>query len=322
MATMRLVDALRDGIGEEMRRDGRVFVMGEDVVAGTFGVTARLVNEFGAERVRNTPISESAFVGAAVGAAMTGMRPVVDMMFSAFVYVAMDQFVQNAAKIHYMLDGQFKVPLTVVCVFASGAGQGAQHAECPYPKFMNTPGLKVVLPSNAYSAKGLLKSAIRDDNPVLVFVSIDSLRTSCEVPEGDYVIPLGKASVVREGKHGTVVATGATIPHVMNVSNKLAGRGISLEIIDPQSLVPLDLSTIVASVKKTGRLVVVDESTTTCGLVSEIAAAVGQEAFDYLDAPIRRVATMDVPVPVSPPMERFVLPNEDRIMKAVEEVLA
>ncbi|MFC1919554.1 alpha-ketoacid dehydrogenase subunit beta [Chloroflexota bacterium] len=321
MPEMRLVEALRETLREEMRRDERVFVMGEDVIAATFKTTAYLVDEFGVERVRNTPISESAFVGTAIGAAMTGMRPVVEMMLSAFVYVAMDQFVQNAAKIHHMFDGKYKVPVTFICPFASGGQQGAQHAECPYPKFMNSPGLKVIIPSNPYSVKGLLKSAIRDDNPVMVFIHWDTFRLSGDVPEDDYLVPLGQASIVRKGTDATIVATGAMVAKAISVATDLERKGVSIEVVDPQSLVPLDRETILASVKKTGRLIIVDESYITCGFASEISAVVAEEALDYLDAPIKRVASLDVPVPVSPPMEKFVLPNEERILKALYEVL-
>jgi len=321
MAQIRFVNALRDAIGEEMRRDRHVFVMGEDVVAAAFGTTAYLVDEFGTQRVRNTPVSESGFVGAAIGAAMTGMRPIVDMMFSAFLYVAMDQFVSNAAKIHYMFDGQYKVPVTFICMYSAGSGQGSQHAECPYTKFMNVPGLKVLLPSTPYAVKGLLKSAVRDDNPVLLFYHMETARVVGDVPEEDYVIPLGRANIVRNGAHATVVATGAMVTKAVSVADSMGKEGISVEVIDPQSLVPLDEASIIGSVERTGRLVVVDEAFGRCGLASEIAAVVGEKAFDSLDAPIKRVTSLDVPVPASPPMERFVLPGEEKIAQAIREVL-
>lgn len=321
--TITFVQALNEALREEMQRDPTVFVMGEDVELGLMGTTKGLVDEFGKERVRNTPLAEMGFMGAAVGAAASGMRPVVDVMMWDFTYVAMEQFVNQAAKMRYMFGGQAKLPIVYRGVTGALGGAAAQHSDSPHAMFMHVPGLKVVIPSTPYDAKGLLKSAIRDDNPVLFFEYAALTGTKGPVPEGEYLIPLGVADVKRVGSDVTVVATGPLVQQALKAADELTREGISIEVVDPRTLVPLDAETIYASVRKTGRLVVADEAPRICGAAAEIITEVTEddETFSALKAPIRRVTRPHVPVPYSPPMEHFVIPDADEILAAVRELM-
>jgi pyruvate/2-oxoglutarate/acetoin dehydrogenase E1 component len=320
MTIITYANAVRDAIREEMRRDERVFVMGEDVVAGPFGNTAHLVDEFGIKRVRNTAIAETTTVDAALGAALTGMRPVLDMhAYAAFLYVAFNAIVTDVARARYMFGRG--VPLTILAYGGAYLASGASHSESVQAKLMNAPGLKVVMPATPYDAKGLMKTSIRDDDPVIFLGHMTSLTDRGEVPDEEYTIPLGQAVVRTEGKDVTVVATSTMGKIAIKAAKRLASKGISVEVIDPRTLVPLDKETILESVAKTGRLVAMDESNKTCGVASEIAAIVCEEAFDCIKAPIRRIATMDVPFAGAPNLEAFILPNENKLIEAIEEIM-
>ena len=323
MATMTFADALNDAHRIEMRRDPNVFVVGEDVgiYGGIFGVTKGLLEEFGEMRVRDTPITESAFVGCAVGAAAAGLRPVAELMFVDFIGVCLDQLYNQGAKMRYMFGGKARIPMVLRASCGAGIGAAAQHSQCLEAWFMHVPGLKVVMPSTPADAKGLLISAIRDDNPVVFLEHKLLYATEGEVPEGEYTVPLGKADVKRKGEDVTVVATAAMVPKAMAVAESLAAEGIGVEVVDPRTLLPLDEETILASVKKTHRLVVVHEAVKFAGPGGEIAAMVAEKAFDYLDAPILRVAAPFSPVPFSPPLEQAFIPSEERISEAVREVV-
>lgn len=316
-------DALRDALTEEMRRDKSVFLLGEDIGKyweGAFKVTKGLAEQFGEERVRDTPISESAIIGAAVGAAITGMRPVAEIMFGDLTTLAMDQIANQAAKIRYMFGGQAKVPLVIRTPFGGGVNIAAHHSQSLEAWFMHVPGLLVAAPSTPYDAKGLLKTAIRSDDPVMFCEHKLLYSIKGPVPEEDFTIPFGVAEIKNEGKDVTVVATLFMVIKALEAARALKEDGISAEIIDPRTLVPLDKEAIVNSVKKTGRLVIVSEDCKTAGVTAEIAAIVAEEAIDYLDAPIKRVAEPDTPIPFSPPLEKHVLPNEKMIIKAVREI--
>jgi pyruvate dehydrogenase E1 component beta subunit len=323
MRTLTYAGALNEALRLEMRRDPAIYVAGEDIgqYGGIFGVTKGLLEEFGDKRVRDTPITESAIVGLAVGAAAAGLRPVVELMFVDFIGVAMDQLYNQAAKMKYMFGGKAKLPLVVRTEEGAGMGAAAQHSQCLEAWFMHVPGLKVVIPSTPYDAKGLLISAIRDDNPV-VFIEHKMLYgIEGDVPEGAYTIPLGQADVKREGKDVTVVATLAMVHKALNAAKELEKEGVSVEVIDPRTLTPLDEQTILNSVKKTHRLVVVTEEVGHAGSSAEIAARVADKAFDYLDAGIKRVTAPFTPVPFSPPLEAAFIPNEAKIIDAVHEVM-
>lgn len=323
MRTLTYAGALNEALRLEMRRDPAIYVAGEDVgqYGGIFGVTKGLLEEFGDKRVRDTPITESAIVGLAVGAAAAGLRPVVELMFVDFIGVAMDQLYNQAAKMKYMFGGKAKLPLVVRAEEGAGMGAAAQHSQCLEAWFMHVPGLKVVIPSTPYDAKGLLISAIRDDNPV-VFIEHKMLYgLEGDVPEGAYTIPLGQADVKREGKDVTVVATLAMVHKALNAAKELEKEGVSVEVIDPRTLTPFDEQTILNSVKKTHRLVVVTEEVGHAGSSAEIAARVADKAFDYLDAGIKRVTAPFTPVPFSPPLEAAFIPNEAKIIDAVHEVM-
>jgi len=317
------VQAINEALREEMRRDPTVFLMGEDVRIGAFGTTGGLVDEFGTERIRNTPITESGFTGAAVGAAMAGMRPIAEFLIASFMWVAMDQLVNQAAKLRYMSGGQAKLPITYRALYGVMGSAAAQHSQAPHAMFLNCPGLKMVLPATPYDVKGLLKTAIRDDDPVLFFEHGALGGLKGEVPEEEYTIPFGVADVKREGTDVTVVALGWMVHKALAAAEELAKEGISVEVIDPRTLVPLDKEAIFASVRKTGRLVTVDEGNKTGGAGSEIGMLVAEddETFGSLKAPLRRVAAHDVPIPFSPPLEQFVIPDEGRIMAAVRAVM-
>lgn len=321
MPEMTFIQALRTALGEEMRRDPQVFILGEDVRAGTFGVTTGLVDEFGPERVRNTPISEAGFTGLAIGAAMVGYRPYVELTIASFCYVAMDMIVNQAAKNRFLFGGQAKVPAVFRFVEFSRSYAAAQHTDRPHPLFMAIPGLKVVAPATPRDAKGLLKAAIRDDDPVVLFDDTTFWTRRGEVPEGDYTIPIGQASIAREGRDVTLVAFFTLYP-ALAAADELEKEGISVEVIDPRTLVPLDAETILASVAKTGRLVVSDMAHRTCSAASEVAALVAERGFPSLKAPIKRVCTPDVHIPYSPPLERQVYPDKDKIVAAVRAVLS
>ena len=323
MRTLTYAGALNEALRLEMRRDPAIYVAGEDIgqYGGIFGVTKGLLEEFGDKRVGDTPITESAIVGLAVGAAAAGLRPVVELMFVDFIGVAMDQLYNQAAKMKYMFGGKAKLPLVLRTEEGAGMGAAAQHSQCLEAWFMHVPGLKVVIPSTPYDAKGLLISAIRDDNPV-VFIEHKMLYgIEGDVPEGAYTIPLGQADVKREGKDVTVVATLAMVHKALNAAKELEKEGVSVEVIDPRTLTPLDEQTILNSVKKTHRLVVVTEEVGHAGSSAEIAARVADKAFDYLDAGIKRVTAPFTPVPFSPPLEAAFIPNEAKIIDAVHEVM-
>lgn len=321
MRELTYMEALAEAGREEMRRDERVFYMGQDIGSGLFGSTAQFVDEFGPERMRDTPISEIAFTGAAVGAAMTGLRPIVNMSISVFLYVAMDQIVNQAAKNTYLFGGQATIPVVYRSAMFYGGSNAAHHSDRPYPMFMNVPGLKIIAPATPYDAKGLLKAAIRDDNPVLCFEDGTLSFSKCHVPEDEYVVPLGKADVKREGSDVTVVAVAGSVPHALAAAVKVASDGISVEVVDPRTLVPLDKDAILASVEKTGRVVVADPAHTTCSAASEISAIVAEEAFWALRAPIVRVTTPDVQIPFSPALERQLYPTAAKIEAAIRTVM-
>jgi pyruvate dehydrogenase E1 component beta subunit len=306
-------------MAEEMRRDPSVFLMGEDVgvFGGVWGVSAGMYQEFGEDRVRDTPISEQAIVGAGLGAALVGMRPIVEVMFGDFVTVAMDQIVNQAAKARYMTGGKAQVPLTIRVTNGAPGSAAAQHSQSPEAWFMNVPGLKIAIPATPYDAKGLLKTAIRGEDPVLFFEHKMLYAVEGDVPEEDYALPFGQAAIHREGVDVTLIAIGGMLPRAMEAAARLAETGISVEVIDPRTLVPLDTATIVASVKKTGRAAIVHEAHRRAGPGAEIAAVLAEEAIGYLDAPILRIATKNVPFPYSPELESFILPGVEDIVRGV-----
>jgi len=316
--------ALREALTEEMTRDPNILLMGEDigVYGGVFKVTEGLMAKFGPERVRETPISEAGFVGMGVGLAMTGKRPVCELMFMDFAFVASDQIFNQAAKMRYMSGGRVKMPLLIRTQQGGGRGNGAQHSQCLETFFTHIPGLKVVLPATPYDAKGLLKTALREDNPVIFIEHKLLYSTKGEVPQGEYLIPLGKAEVKRAGKDVTLVSYSRTLLHSLEAAEQAAGDGISVEVIDLRCTVPLDLEAILASVRKTGRLIVAHEAHRSVGVGAEIASLVQEHAFDYLDAPIVRVGAMDIPIPSSKPLEDVVLPGPTQILAAIKQVVA
>lgn len=317
--------AVKEAMCHEMRKDENVFLMGEDVglYGGAFGVSVGMFEEFGTERVRDTPISEAVIAGAAAGAAVTGMRPIAEIMFSDFITISMDQLVNQAAKMRYMFGGKAKVPMVLRAPAGSGTGAAAQHSQSPEAWFCNVPGLKVVIPSTPADAKGLLISAIRDDNPVLFLEQKLLYRTKGDVPEGEYVVPLSEAKVHREGSDVTIVTYGRMLNLCLQAAEKLEKeQGISVEVVDPRTLVPLDKETIVASVKKTGRVLIVHEACQTGGFGGELAAVIADsEAFYYLDAPIKRYGGLDVPIPYCPELEKNVVPTLESVCKKVEELV-
>jgi len=324
--------AMAEAIGQEMRADESVFVMGEDIGAygGIFGATQGLLDEFGEERVRDTPISETAFIGAGVGAAMSGMRPIVELMFVDFFGVCMDAIYNMAAKNIYFSGGNFKVPMVLTTATGGGYSDAGQHSQTLHATFAHVPGLKVVAPSNAYDAKGLMISAIRDDSPVLYMFhkGLQGLvwmaspeGAATEVPEESYSIPFGQAKIVREGKDVTIVSLSMMVHRAIEAADALAKAGIDAEVIDLRTLVPLDRETVLQSVAKTGHLVVVDEDYQSFGMTAEIIASVVETDLGLLKAAPRRVAFPDVPIPYSRPMEQFALPNADKIVEAVHEIL-
>lgn len=335
MALLSIADALKSAIAEEMRRDPSVFCLGEDEdipggMGGAFTVTKGLGEEFGYERVLNTPISEILLAGVCVGAAMMGMRPVADLQYGDFLFCMMDQIVNQAAKMCYMSGGKIHVPM-VMRAPCGASNRGAQHAQSLESFFTQVPGLKVICPSTAYDAKGLLKQAIRDDNPVLVFEhkllygskrkEKDAICTLGEVPEDDYVIEFGKAAIRREGKDITIVANLLMSYKALEAAQLLEQEGISCEVIDPRTLVPFDYNTIVASLEKTGRLMIVHEDTYNCGWGAQLGSWIAENHIFLLDAPISRVATYDVPIPFSPVLENYVIPSKERIVDEARKLM-
>ncbi|MGH3504610.1 MAG: alpha-ketoacid dehydrogenase subunit beta [Nocardioidaceae bacterium] len=321
MRELTYISAIYEAQREEMERDPRTFIMGQDIEANVFGTTTGFVEAFGSERVRNAPLSENGFVGAAAGAAMAGMRPIVDFTIASFIYVAMDQLVSIIAKATYMYGGQTKVPVVLRAAMFYAGSNAAQHSDRPHPMLMTVPGLKIITPSGPYDVKGLLKTAIRDDDPVIVFEDSTLWFSKEQVPEEEYLIPLGQAAIKREGTDVTVVAIAGSVPHALRAADTLASDGISVEVIDPRCLVPLDKDTILTSVEKTGHLVVVDPAHKTCSAASEIAAVVAEEGFWSLDSPITRVTTPDVHPPFSPPLEEVMYPTSDSIADAARRSL-
>jgi pyruvate/2-oxoglutarate/acetoin dehydrogenase E1 component len=316
-------DALREALREEMTRDPNVILLGEEigVFNGVYKVTRGLLDEFGPERVRDTPISEAGIAGAAVGLALAGLKPVAEIMYMDFLPITMDQLATQAAKMHFMSGGQIKVPMVLRTQYSLGRQHGSQHSQFTPAWFFQVPGLKVVLPSNPQDAKGLLKSAIREPNPVLFVESGVLYRTKGPVPEEEYTVPLGQADVKKKGDDITIVGVSRMVGEALVAASKLDEKGLSAEVIDVRTLQPLDLDTIVESVKRTSRLIVASDDVKSGGVGSEISAAVGEAAFDYLDAPIMRVACPETPIPFSPPLEQMYMPNADKIMQAVDRTM-
>ncbi len=325
---IRYSQAQAEAIRQEMERDSSIIIMGEDIAGGAgrehlgiidawggaFRSTKGLIKQFGPERVIDTPISEAGYIGAGIGAAMVGLRPIVELMFIDLLGVCMDQIVNNAAKLNYMLGGKVTLPITIMTRFGAGARVGAQHSQSFYSIFTHIPGLKVVVPSDAYTTKGLLISAIRDDDPVVICDNRRFLNNTGEVPEEPYTLPIGKARIVREGKDVTLVGVSAMTSVCLEAAESLAADGIDAEVLDLLSLSPLDEDAILSSVKKTNRIVIVDEDTPRCGVAADIAALVASDAFDYLDAPPRIVTSPHTPVPFSGVLEDLYLPNSKRVV--------
>ena len=315
---LTLGEAVREALAEEMRRDPTVFIMGEDVAeAGTtFKVLSGLVQEFGTERVLDTPISEPGFTGIGVGAGMTGMRPVVDIMFGDFAGLIMDQMANQAAKIHYMSGGKWKCSMVLRTTLGATRRSAAQHSQSLHAWFCHIPGLKVVMPSTPYDAKGLLKSAIRDDNPVVFYEDKMMYKLKGPVPEEDYTIPLGVADVKRQGDDITIIATSSMVQVALGASKLLEERGVSAEVVDPRTLWPLDEKTLIESARKTSRVIVVDEGYGRYGVTGELAAVIQENAFFDLEAPVKRMGAMHVPIPFSPPLEDATVPTEQSVAEA------
>lgn len=317
---LTFAQAVREALSEEMRRDPNVCIMGEDVAeAGTpFKVLSGLVEEFGKERVLDTPISEAGFTGLAVGAAMTGLRPIVDIMFGDFITLTMDQMVNQAAKVHYMSGGKWKVPMVMRTTLGATRRSAAQHSQSLHAWFSHVPGLKVVLPSTPYDAKGLLKAAIRDENPVVFFEDKMMYKLKGPVPAEEYTIPLGVADVKRKGTDITLVATSSMVQVALGAATILEGTGISAEVIDPRTTWPLDEKTLIESVKKTSRAIVLDEGYERYGVTAEISSVISAGAFYDLDAPVKRMGAMHVPIPFSPPLEDMTVPTENSVFEAAK----
>jgi len=338
MKTGTIAQAICEALCEEMKENRDVFLIGENIglFGGSFQATKGLIKQFGAERVRETPISEAAIIGAAVGAALVGLRPVAEIMYMDFITCCMDQITNQAAKIRFLSGGKLSVPLVIRTALGANT-HGAHHAQCLEGWFMHIPGLKIVFPSTPYEAKGLLKSAIRDDNPVIFLEhkllygrkkshletsdSFQKTRSLFDIPQEDYLIPLGRADIKREGKDLTMIATGLMVYRCLSVAHRLSQEEIEVEVIDLRSLVPLDKETLAKSAKKTGRVVIVCEDHLTGGVTSQVSAVLYEETFDYLDAPIKRVAALDIPVPFSPLAESRAIPSEERIYDAAKECL-
>ncbi|MEW5872259.1 MAG: alpha-ketoacid dehydrogenase subunit beta [Chloroflexota bacterium] len=309
--------AVNEAIAEEMRRDPTIFMIGEDIAeAGTtFKVLEGLVEEFGPQRIIDTPISEAGFAGIGVGAAMTGMRPIVDIMFGDFITLTMDQMVNQAAKIHYMSGGTLRAPMVFRTTLGATRRSGAQHSQSLHAWLCHVPGLKVVIPSTPYDAKGLMKSAIRDDNPVVIFEDKMLFQQKGLVPEGEYTLPFGVADIKRTGTDITLVGTSSMVQVALEAAELLSALGISAEVIDPRTLKPLDAETLIKSAKKTSRAIVIDEGHISYGVTGELASIIADGAFYHLDAPVKRLGAMDVPVPFSPPLEDATVPNPEQVVE-------
>jgi len=316
-------EAINEALREEMERDDKVFLLGEDVGAfgGAMAVTKGLYEKFGPKRVMDMPISESVIIGSALGCALTGLRPVAEIMFIDFTCVCMDQIVNQIAKIRYMLGGQVRVPLVIRTQGGAGKSYAAQHSQSLESWFVHTPGIKVVMPSTPYDAKGLLKSCIREDNPIMFIEHKLLYNTKGEIPNGDYTIPIGKAEIKREGNDVTLATYSRMVLFALEAANILEKEGISVEVVDLRTLSPLDMNTLLDSVKKTGHLLTVEEGNKNVGVGAEIVSRVVEKAFDYLDAPPRRLASKDVPIPFNRDLERTVLPNTQKIISKVKESL-
>lgn len=324
MSSITLSQAVNEAIAEEMRRDETVFLIGEDVAeAGTpFKVTSGLVEEFGTDRVIDTPISEPGFMGLAVGAAMTGSRPIVDLMFGDFLFLVMDQLCNQAAKTHYMSGGKLSIPLVLRTNLGATRRSAAQHSQSLHALVAHIPGLKVAMPSSAYEAKGLMKTAIRDDNPVVIFEDKLMYQDKAQVPEEEFLIPFGEANILREGSDVTLIGTSSMRQVCEKAGEMLAADGISAEVIDPRTIVPLDEATILESVKRTSRAIVVDEGHQNFGTTAEIAARISEKAFYHLDAPVIRMGAMDVPIPFSPALEDLTVPTPEGVAENARKIVA
>ena len=323
MKEITYAQAIGEAIDEEMQRDERVIMLGEDVgiKGGNFGQAQGLFEKYGEWRVKDTPISENSFVGLALGAALTGVKPIVEIMYSDFLVIAGDQILNQIAKIRYMSGGQAKVPLTLCTTIGMGRSTASQHSQSLQAIVTHIPGLKVVMPSDATEAKGLLKTAIRDDNPVVFFEHRMEFNQKYQVPEGEILIPFGKANVVREGKDITVVGTSNQVLKALQAAERLTQKGIDIEVIDLRTIVPLDRHTLIDSVKKTGKLLIVDEGYEFCGVAGEIGINLMKDIFFDLDLPIERIATKNVPIPFSPVLEEEVMPTEEKIFQRIQKMM-
>ncbi len=323
MARITMREAISQALWEEMERDERVFILGEEVGVwgGTYAVTKGFYDHFGPKRVKDTPIAEAAIIGAAIGAALTGLRPVAEMMTINFAFVAMDHIVNEAAKLHYMFNGQMRVPMVIRAPGGGGRQLGATHSQTPDAIFAHFPGLKVVAPGTPADAKGLLKAAIRSEDPVLFIEHATLYQTRGEVPEGDYIVPIGKSTIQRPGKDVTIVTYSKMLELSFKAADELAKEGIEAEIVDLRSLRPLDMGPVIDSFKKTNRAVVVEEGWPSYGVGAEVAARIYEQAFDYADAPVKRVAQKEVPLPYNRTLEQMALPHVEDIVAAVKEVL-
>ena len=323
MARITMREAISQALWEEMERDQKVFIMGEEVGVwgGTYAVTKGFYDHFGADRVKDTPISESAIIGGAIGAALTGLRPVAELMTINFAFAAMDHIVNEAAKLHYMFGGQMVLPMVIRTVSGGGRQLGATHSQTPDAIFAHFPGLTVVAPGTPADAKGLLKSAIRSNDPILFIEHATLYQTKGEVPDGDYTVPIGKSKVQREGKDVTIITYSKMLEISLKAADELAKEGIEAEVVDLRSLRPLDMEPVIESFKKTNRAVVAEEGWKSYGVGAEVAARIYEQAFDYIDAPIKRVAQAEVPLPYSKALEQSALPQVADVVRAVKEVL-
>ena len=321
MRELRYIEAFNEAIHAEMAKDSRVVVFGEDVRWAIRGFMKGVLERFGPDRIYDTPISEAAFTGLATGAAMAGLRPIIEYQIPTLLYVAFDQLVNQAQKLRFMMGGQGQIPVTYIVPAGARRGLAGQHSDLPYPLLIQM-GMKVVVPSTARDAKGLLTAALRENDPVAVFAPVALLGVKGPVPEEEYVIPLGKADVKREGHDITVIAVGAMVPEALAAAEALAGDGVSVEVVDPRTLLPLDHETILGSVKKTGRVILFDDSNRSCGFAAELSAVIAESAFDALRGPVKRLTRADVPVPFSTPIETYVLPSRDRLIAECRALLA
>jgi pyruvate dehydrogenase E1 component beta subunit len=324
MRELKYNEAINEALKQALAKDDRIFLMGEDIgkYRGVFGVSAGLIDEFGEDRVMDIPISETSFGGIAAGAAMTGLKPIIEIMFMDFMTIASDGIFNQSAMLHYISGGQINIPVIFRTTCSAGGGSGCHHGQSLAAWAMHWPGLKIAVPSTPYDAKGLLNAAIEDENPILFVEDRSLYGTTGSVPEEYYTIPFGKAEIRREGDDITIVAIHRMVARSLSIAEELAGNGISIEVIDPRTLFPMDKSAIVNSIKKTGRLIIVEEGRKTNGIGSEISAVIAEEAIDYLQTPIVRVAAPMTPVPASPPLEGFYVPNEDNIRDAVNTLIA